>query len=230
MHGKFILTREQVRRIDELAQTEYGLPGIVLMENAGSGAARIIDQHYGPRGVARVVCGTGNNGGDGLVIARHLHIFGWKIQVLVAGQIESMTPDCAVNDRVMQAMHLQRHVAADIDELPDELDTMGADTVIIDALLGTGFKGVVRPMQAALIDRLNALPKKAMVAIDVPSGLDCDSGLPGGSAIRADLTITFVAEKPGFLTESGRSHVGQCHVVGIGIPPELIDRVAGTSK
>ena len=212
--------------MDELAQTEYGLPGIVLMENAGSGAARIIDERYGPRGTVSIVCGTGNNGGDGLVVARHLHNAGWTIRVLVAGDLSSMTADCAANDRVIRAMKVSRLVAQDEHSLLDWCKSIPPDGAVVDALLGTGFRGDVRSPTAALIDEINKSAKRSMVSLDVPSGLDCDTGEPGGTAIRADLTITFVAMKPGFLMDSGRRHTGECQVVDIGAPHELVQRVA----
>ena len=218
-----VLTRDQVRRVDELAQSKYGLAGIVLMENAGRGAAELIDRLYGPRGQSLVACGIGNNGGDGLVVARHLHILGWRVTVIIAGDPDSMSSDCAANDRVVRAMDLPRHVALD-GSWPGGLVT-NEQMIIVDALLGTGFRGQVRPLPSALVERLNTFPKRAMVAIDVPSGLDCDTGQPGGTAIQADVTITFAALKPGLLTEGGRRYSGSCHVVGIGVPPELLEVV-----
>lgn len=224
MKAEWVLTRKQVRRIDELAQRRYGLAGLVLMENAGRGAAQVIDREFGPGGSALIVCGTGNNGGDGLVIARHLHNAGWEVRVLIADDPESMSPDCAANDRVVRAMGLER--AVNENEFEGFLGRAGKDTVVVDALLGTGFHGVVRPALADLIEHLNTMSKASTVAIDVPSGLDCDTGEPGGTAIRADLTITFVAMKPGFFTESGKQYAGRCEVVDIGVPVELIGEVA----
>lgn len=224
-----VLTRMQTRQVDELAQSTYGLAGIVLMENAGANAARIIRERHGDRAKALICCGTGNNGGDGLVIARHLHNAGWSVVVLIAGRVESMSPDCARDDAVVQKMPIPRFVASDRTRML-ACATLDQDTVVIDALLGTGFQGHVRADLAALIDRLNEAPKKSMVAIDVPSGLDCDTGIPGGVAIRADLTITFVAAKPGFFTESGRDFVGEIVIAEIGAPRELIDQIAGESS
>lgn len=225
MIADFILTREQVRKVDLLAQSEYGIPGLILMENAGNGATRTIESLYGPGGKALVACGTGNNGGDGLVIARHLHNLGWNVVVLIVGNIESMSPDCAANDRIIRAMKLNRVVAANKDEAEAACGLIQSETVVVDALLGTGFSGTVRNPIAAFIEQINLTPKRATVSIDVPSGLDCDSGFPGGLAIRADHTITFVAMKPGFATDSGRKFTGNCHVVDIGVPKALIDQV-----
>ena len=229
MENGLVLTRERVRRIDELAQAEYGLAGLVLMENAGSGAARIIDEEYGPCGLACIACGTGNNGGDGLVIARHLHNAGWTVSVLVVGNPASMTADCAANDRVIRAMGIKPAAIEHVADIGESLDDIGPNTVIVDALLGTGFRGEVRSPMSEVIHRLNDSRKRAMVAVDVPSGLDCDTGEPCSATIRADLTITFVALKPGLMNAAGRSYAGKCRVVGIGAPLELITRVAKES-
>lgn len=223
MEHPVVLSRDEVRRVDELAQSRYGLAGIVLMENAGRGAAESVDRHYGPQGHALIACGTGNNGGDGLVIARHLHILGWEVQVLIAGNPASMSPDCAANNQVVCAMQLPRFVTLD-GSVPNEFRCTER-TVILDALLGTGFRGQVRPVMRALIERLNSLPRRALVAVDVPSGVDCDTGKPGVAAIKADLTITFVASKPGLRTTVGASYAGNCEVVGIGVPPRLIEEI-----
>ena len=220
-----VLSRDQVRRIDDLAIDDYGLAGIILMENAGRGAAEIIDRAYGPHGSAFIACGTGNNGGDGLVIARHLYNAGWSVRVMIAGDASKLSPDAATNDRIIQAMDIERIVAADGAAQQDLAKSIHLREAVIDALLGTGFQGRVRTPLAELIDALNAAPKHAMVAVDVPSGLDCDTGECGGVAIRADLTITFVALKKGFLAEHARPRVGRCEVVDIGVPRDLIRRI-----
>jgi NAD(P)H-hydrate epimerase len=228
MAGGLILSRDQLRRVDALAQSRYGITSLVLMENAGRGASEAIDRGYGPRGTALVACGTGNNGGDGLVIARHLNVAGWTVRVLIAGDPAAMSADCAANDRIVLAMNLPRFVSPD-GAWPADLAT-DERTIVVDALLGTGFSGALRPAMRMHIENLNACPKRAMVAVDVPSGMDCDTGEPAGAAIQADRTITFVAAKPGFETPTGGRLVGECEVVGIGVPPELIAAVsaAGT--
>ncbi len=225
-----VLSRDQVRRIDDLAINDYNVAGIVLMENAGRGAAEIIDRAYGPHGSAFIACGTGNNGGDGFVIARHLHNTGWSVRVMIAGDASKLSPDAATNNRIIHAMGLQPIIAADAESQRRAMESARPDEVLIDALLGTGFQGRVRSPLAELIDALNAAPKRAMVAVDVPSGLDCDTGEPGGVAIRADITITFVAIKKGFLAERACPYVGRCEVVDIGAPQELIRRVASEAQ
>lgn len=221
-----VLTREQVRRIDKLAMEEYGLHGIVLMENAGRNAAQIIDAEYGPDGRAFVVCGTGNNGGDGFVIARHLHNRGWAVRVLLAGDEARLSADCAANYRVARAMGLSLTVAADAATQAAALATIAADEVIVDALLGTGFAGEVRSPLAELIAGLGRMQRRGLVAVDVPSGLDCETGAPAAATVRADLTITFVAVKRGFLQEVARPYVGQLVTADIGVPHELVEQVA----
>ncbi len=221
-----VLSRDQIRRIDELAINEYGIPGIVLMENAGRGAAGIIDRTFGPRGGALVVCGTGNNGGDGFVIARHLHNTGWSVRILIAGDPSRMSPDAAANDRIIQAMKLERIVTADGEHQRRVAESIDENEVVVDALLGTGFSGTVRSPLAELIAILNESNKRAMVAVDVPSGLDCDTGKPGGVAIQAHLTTTFVAAKKGFFVEPSEAYVGRVEVVDVGAPVELVGRVA----
>lgn len=223
------LTRDQVRRVDALAIDELGIPGVVLMENAGANATRIILERY-PDSYQRryvIVCGTGNNGGDGFVIARHLHNAGATIMVRVCGHPERMAPDAQVHGNIVFEMGVDL-LATDHPLVTHILPRFSADDVIIDAIFGTGFHGAVRRPLAKVIAAMNAAPRHAMVAIDVPSGLDCDTGKPADSTIRADLTITFVANKVGFLKPAARPYVGEVVVAGIGAPPELIDRVLQT--
>lgn len=220
------LTREQVRRIDQLAVERYGIPGLILMENAGRGATEIIREVYGPKSAAFIVCGGGNNGGDGCVIARHLHNAGWNVRLLMTGDPSKHTPDTRTNFCIVQAMEIPLVVALDRDKQNASVPELNDEHVIVDALLGTGFTGRVRSPTAELILALNASRKRAMVAIDVPSGLDCDTGLPSNATIAADLTITFVAEKVGFATVSAARFTGEVRVVDIGAPRELLAGVA----
>ena len=220
------LTREQVRRVDELAIRRYGIAGLALMENAGRNAAAIIDRAYGPSGRAFICCGTGNNGGDGCVIARHLHNAGWSVRVLLVGEASRMTPDTSANLHIIQAMGLNPITAVDADAQSALARSITEDEVVVDALLGTGFSGEVRSPLAELIHAINAAGKRAVVAIDLPSGLDCDSGIPAAATIRADLTITFVARKTGFGSPQAGAFLGRVEVADIGAPRELIAEVA----
>ena len=220
------LTRDQVRRIDRLAIERYGITGLVLMENAGRNAAGIIREAYGQTGKAFICCGIGNNGGDGCVIARHLHNAGWSVRLMIVGDPSRMTPDTKANYAIVEAMELGRTIAPSWEAQRAAVESIGDDEVVVDALLGTGFSGEVRSPTAELIDAVNTAAKRALVAIDVPSGLDCDNGAPSNATIIADLTITFVASKSGFTATSAARYVGRIEVADIGAPRELIAEVS----
>ncbi|MFQ5495317.1 MAG: NAD(P)H-hydrate epimerase [Phycisphaerae bacterium] len=219
------LTRDQVRRVDQLAIERYGIAGVVLMENAGRGAAGVIRANFGDGGAAVILCGAGNNGGDGLVIARHLHNAGWTVRTALAGNAERMTPDARINHDIVRAMGLEIRAVPDARAVEVIVETIQPREIVVDALLGTGFRGAVRQPLADLIGGINGVDKRAVVAIDVPSGLDCDSGAASNATVRADLTITFVAPKIGFCHDAAASYVGRVEVVGIGAPRELLDEV-----
>lgn len=218
------LSRDQVRRVDRLAMAEYGMSGLVLMENAGRGASEIVDRKYGPHASVLIVCGTGNNGGDGFVIARHLHNKGWNVRLAVTANVEKLTPDAGANAYITDKIGLATMIVDTRPAIQLLSDSIAGDAVIIDALLGTGFSGCVREPTASLIHMLNCVPRRALIAIDIPSGLDCDTGVAGGVAIKADHTITFVAPKVGFDAEGAGQYLGTIHVVDIGCPKDLIDQ------
>lgn len=248
------LTREQVRAVDRLAMQELGIPGVVLMENAGRNAVesilRFMQERGGKPGSALIFCGGGNNGGDGYVIARHLHNQGVRVRILAHKPINDLTGDAATHARICQNMNL------DIQPTPGRgvLQHAGTEptppTLLIDALLGTGFTGELRPDMLGLIQHINAQRDTTnppiVVAIDLPSGLDCDTGRPPPPppdsspldnppttrqgvlqhAVQADLTVTFVAPKLGFTQPAAWPYLGKFEVADIGVPPELIDRVS----
>jgi NAD(P)H-hydrate epimerase len=217
------LTREQVRRIDQMAMDRYGLTGLVLMENAGRNAADIIDRAYQPAGSVIIFCGAGNNGGDGYVIARHLHNANWGVRVVAAGDRSKMTPDARANCAIIEAMDLDLLDAPDRERQRAAVESISPQDIVIDALLGTGFQGEVRSPTDALISGINKMPRRALVAIDVPSGLDSNTGTSSNATIKADLTITFVALKQGFAAAA--PYVGRIEIADIGAPKELVDAV-----
>lgn len=225
-----VLSRDQVRRVDRLAIERFGMTGLVLMENAGRNAAEIIDRAYGPEGGAHIFCGTGNNGGDGCVIARHLLNRGWRAMVVLTGSRDRMTHDTAANYHILDAMEAAIVLCEDAANQKHAVEGIRKDAVVIDALLGTGFSGSVRAPTDLLIAAINERPKRATVAIDVPSGLDCDTGSVGNAAIRADLTITFVAAKRGFAQPGAGEYLGRVEVADIGAPRVLVDEIAAGDK
>lgn len=222
------LTRAQSRELDRRAIEELGIPGCVLMENAGRGAAEAIvaaRREAGPRRAA-IVCGAGNNGGDGYVVARHLAIRGWTVELAALGDPARLTGDAALNHGICRAMGL---AVAVLDEAGPGAAARGwarAD-VLVDAVLGTGFRGELRPAARATIEAMNAARGPLAVALDVPSGLDADTGRPSDATFRADLTVTFAAPKVGFLAEEAAPWLGRLVVAGIGTPPALVAGVAG---
>lgn len=219
------LTREQVRRVDQYAIERYGLSGLVLMENAGRNVAQVIRKEWGDSSHAVVFCGVGNNGGDGFVIARHVHNAGWSVRLVLAGDPSRMTPDTKTNHDIARAMGLAITVAPDAPSQLRAATSIAPNDVVVDALLGTGFQGNVREPTATLIHAVNDAKKRALIGIDLPSGLDCDSGEPSNATIRAHLTVTFVAEKAGFGNPEASSYLGRVVVVDIGSPRELLDEI-----
>jgi NAD(P)H-hydrate epimerase len=230
------LTRRQARRVDEVASEMLKIPSLILMENAGRGAAEWICQTYhdvlqAESAMVQVICGTGNNGGDGLVIARHLHNCGCRVKVWIVGDRTRLTRDAGVNLCIILAMGLTIVDIVDEEGVEQACNSFKAQDVIVDAMLGTGFSGDVREPMATLIRRINAADCQRVVAIDVPSGLDCDSGTIGNAGTRASATLTFVAPKIGFEIPPAREFLGKVVVKGIGIPPSLVqDVVAEQSR
>ncbi len=215
------LTREEVRDIDRRAIETLGLPGIVLMENAGRGAAELLIE-LGIGGPVTVVTGKGNNGGDGFVIARHLANYGYEVRVLLFADPHDLTGDAATNYHVLRAARMAiRNCAADSDPSQWRNDLVSASW-IVDALLGTGTRGAVREPFVTVIEELNATGVP-ILAVDLPSGLDCDTGEPLGPCIRAAHTATLVAPKQGFEAPGAAAFTGKVQVIDIGVPRSLLE-------
>jgi NAD(P)H-hydrate epimerase len=219
------LTRAQSREADRRAIEEFGIPGVVLMENAGRSATEIIQSvASGSRNVV-ILCGPGNNGGDGYVIARYLANAGLSVQIVLAMARERIRGDAAVHFGVVEKMGLEIVEAQDSPNL-------ALAGIIVDALLGTGSAGDPRSPISELILQINKsrIPGSNVFAIDVPSGLDTDTGIPGSPTVVADHTVTFMASKTGFAAETARACLGQVHVVDIGIPPGIIKACSSGSQ
>jgi NAD(P)H-hydrate epimerase len=222
-----ILNRRQCRDVDRRAIDDYGLPGIVLMENAGRGTAEKLLE-LGARGPVAICCGKGNNGGDGLVIARHLDLRGVPTRVLLWANPNDLAGDAATNWRVHVRAGLPWTVIDDRHDAASLVADLAAADWIVDALLGTGATGEPRPPLAAAIDAINAAGRPVL-AVDLPSGLDCDTGAAAHHTIRAAHTCTFVAMKPGFLVPAAQAYTGKVHVIDIGVPRKLLEEVQGTT-
>ncbi len=217
------LTRDESRQVDRRASEVYGISGLVLMENAGRGVVDRLET-LGIRGTVVICCGRGNNGGDGFVIARHLEIRGYPARVLLWADPEDLAGDAAVNFKILQKSGAPIHVFGQ-GSVPETLEKhLAGAGWIVDALLGTGARGEPRPPIDQAIDRLNA-SGVPILAVDVPSGLDCESGEPASHTIRAAHTCTFVALKTGFAAEAAQRWLGEVHVLDIGAPWRIAEEV-----
>lgn len=213
------LSRDQVREIDQVAIDQFGMTGLVLMENAGRGAAKIIHD-LRPAGKISILCGKGNNGGDGYVIGRHLELAGHRVTICSVVPLVDLAGDAAANAEIARLSGMTIFQADKSSLIEEAIE--GAD-VIVDCLLGTGAKGPLRGVYqdaVAISNRQDAL----RVAIDLPTGVDCDSGEAEDLAFKADHTITFVAAKTGMTKETASCFTGLLHVVDIGVPRKLLTR------
>ena len=214
------MTRAEVREVDRRAIEEFGIPGMVLMENAGRGAADIAQAMLAGIDAPRVLilCGKGNNGGDGFVMARHLHNRGVPVETFYAGKAaDAGEGDGGANLRIVQKMSIPLAEVLTPEEVAALADPLAHYDLIVDALLGTGLQGEPREPTRSLIAAANA-SGRPVLAVDIPSGLDCDTGQALGDAVRATRTATFVAHKMGFTKPEARAYCGAVTVVDIGVP------------
>jgi hydroxyethylthiazole kinase-like uncharacterized protein yjeF len=196
----------EMRAADEWAIEQRGVPGLDLMERAGVGLARVAAAAARP-GPVRVVCGKGNNGGDGLVVARLLREEGREVDVLAVGDLSEAKGDARAN----------------LDRLPGDpprpftADALQGSGAVVDAMLGTGFEGAPREPVAGAIRAINEAGA-AVVACDVPSGVNASTGEVEADAVRANVTATFHGPKIGLYVDPGKEHAGRIEVIEIGIP------------
>jgi NAD(P)H-hydrate epimerase len=247
-----VLTAEQMQKVD--AETiDRVVPGLELMERAGRGVARMILTRYGaaagadeeparraahPRHAA-IFVGSGNNGGDGLVVARHLIEAGWSCSIHLLKPGRECTPDTAKNyQRLVEMPRVRDTRVGSLRELdatrPDWVEQATDDlrdaTVLVDSIFGTGFSGAPRDRGAEMIALINSAASARhlpVVSIDIPSGVNGTTGEVAGEAVRATLTFTIGAVKTGLLFHPGRAHVGELAVIDIGFPPEIVEKHAG---
>ncbi len=218
-------TREEMRELDRKAIEEYKIPGIILMENAGRNVAEeVVKLIQNPQKTkAAILCGKGNNGGDGYVVARHLYNHHVPADVFLVAKISDVLKDgdAAINLRILFHMKIPVREALDISEVNRILKELSSYDIIVDALFGTGLSGEIREPFKTLIEGVNNL-NKPVVSVDIPSGLDCNDGSVLGAAIKAAKTVTFAVSKRGFSLRDGPAHTGEVIVTGISIPKELL--------
>jgi NAD(P)H-hydrate epimerase len=219
------LSRDEVRSIDTKAAQELGMPTVILMENAGRGAAAWIRERGIPvQSQALILCGPGNNGGDGGVVARHLDLWGYAVRVVWFARADRLRGDAAVQFQILARAGFDQTCWDDESAVtPERLDALltKADWVV-DALLGTG---LTRPVEGTLRTVIEAINRcaKPVLALDLPSGLDADTGQPLGAAVRAQATATFVAPKLGFNASGTDAYTGTVTVVDIGVPRAILE-------
>jgi NAD(P)H-hydrate epimerase len=219
------LSRAQLRELDRRAVADYRIPGIVLMENAARAVVdetcRILNGEC--CGSILILCGGGNNGGDGLAVARHLSNRGADVVLGLCCDPASYKGDARINWQIVSAMNIPAE-PFNVSMLSDPLPML-----VVDAIFGTGLTQAPRDPFPAIAQAINnaGLP---VLAVDVPSGMDCDSGIPPGACIRANRTVTFVAEKVGFVNPEARRLLGHVIVGDIGCPVKLIDSVAAFAR
>jgi NAD(P)H-hydrate epimerase len=218
---KPFLSRDEVRQFDRICIETLGISGQVLMENASRGAADwiarylLLDEVKEGSLPVGIVCGGGNNAGDGFAIARRLATHGIETQTLMVTPAAKLSADARANLDIL--MNLNLPVATYDGTLPE-------CRLWVDAIGGTGIEGPLRVELSAIVDQLNAHPSRT-VSIDIPTGMDCDTGEVSGSCIQAAATLTFVSRKVGFENPSAARYLGEVHTFDIGVPPDAVFRL-----
>jgi hydroxyethylthiazole kinase-like uncharacterized protein yjeF len=218
-----VLSRDEVRAFDAWAINELGIPGVVLMENAGRSCAELIKEKLAGVSHSKVCifCGTGNNGGDGYVIARQLLNSGFEVAVIICGERGKIKGDAKINLDVLEGLGQKiEQLNVDGGDIRGRVKDFaaGAD-MLVDAIFGTGLSGKLNDKYKALVESINS-QSCPILAVDIPSGLDCDSGEPLGAAVKASYTVTFAAVKRGFsISKTAGEYTGEVYVASIGVEP-----------
>ena len=220
-----ILTAAEMREVDRLTEERYGIPSLTLMENAGRGVAEYVrarDPAFARRRIV-ILCGKGNNGGDGFVAARHLREMGASPRVFLIAPFADVKGEAAENLARLRGL-IDVHSVMDVatwDSVRPEVD---AAEIVVDALLGTGTRGAAEGLLASVISGVNAA-KPSVIGVDIPSGLNADAGSADGPVMQCDATVTFTAPKRGFFFGRGAEFAGNLVTRRIGSPDDLLDKV-----
>ncbi|RKU20437.1 bifunctional ADP-dependent NAD(P)H-hydrate dehydratase/NAD(P)H-hydrate epimerase [Candidatus Poribacteria bacterium] len=225
-----VVTAAEMRQIDQDTIEGIGIPGIVLMETAGSAIVRAIEQHYPTCQRIGILAGKGNNGGDGIVIARQLAHVGRDVRLFLVSPPDSFTGEAEINLQTAKNLGLRieemlTDAALGSDffvERSTSLAHIASCELLVDAIFGTGLRGTVRDPIATVINAINSLPTPTL-SVDLPSGLDADTGHPLGMCVQADRTVTIGLPKRGLLMHPGAELAGKLEVVDIGFPEQVID-------
>ncbi len=217
-----ILTAEQMKKIDSKAVSDYHIAGGILMENAGIKSVLAMCEMFPDvhKKNILVVCGPGNNGGDGFVIARHLFNLGCQISVVTAAPVNKYKGDAADNLKILSAMGMGVYELHSESSIYEVMNMANFSDIIVDAIFGTGLSKKIEGLYLALINGLNSVPAPKF-AIDIPSGIDGSTGLIMGAAIKASATVTFETPKIGHILDPGSQYIGKLFVADISIPKSL---------
>ncbi|MCB0261370.1 MAG: NAD(P)H-hydrate epimerase, partial [Calditrichaeota bacterium] len=219
-----VVTAAEMREKDRFTIEDIGVPGVVLMENAGRAVSRVIlsklDGVSDP--LVYVFCGKGNNGGDGFVVARHLWNEGVYVRIFCTEAEKQIRGDARVNYNILKNMKLPIEFISSLDDVR-ELENEPPD-MLVDALLGTGIKGAVKGFSGELIDFINQNIETTVVAVDLPSGLNASTPEVAGSAIRANITVTMALPKRCHTFYPAKNYVGELYIADIGIPPFVLSQ------
>jgi len=211
-----------MRAVDAITSRKYGIASIILMENAGkavAGESEKILKKLKNKNIA-VVCGSGNNAGDGFVAARYLHNKGFKVNVILTKSPKSFDGDCKINFCVLKK--LKACISSDFIHIRKA-------GIIIDAVLGTGINGFVKDSAAKAISEING-SKAYKISVDIPSGMNGDTGDIMGSAVKADRTVTFAFQKNAFKNKTSKKHTGKIITADIGIPKAAAEDIIKNEK
>ena len=225
-----VVTAAEMRQIDQDTIEGIGIPGIVLMETAGSAIVRAIEQHYPTYQRIGIFAGKGNNGGDGIVIARQLAHVGRDVHLFLVSSSDSFTGEAQINLQIVKRLTASFGLQAapkgglQIEEILTGTvpTTLASCELLVDAILGTGLRGTVRDPIATIINAINRLPTPVL-SVDLPSGLDADTGHPLGTCIQADRTVTIGLPKRGLLMHPGAELTGKLEIADIGFPAQVVD-------
>jgi hydroxyethylthiazole kinase-like uncharacterized protein yjeF len=211
----------EMREMDRAAVQQYGMPEEILMENAGHGAYTVLSRKIGTRGKRFVaLCGPGNNGGDGFVVARMIHSGGGEVKVLILGEKDQYRGAAATNVSILSRMPVEIREAGSMDEIAG---TVSEADVLIDAMFGTGLSREVEGLYRDVIPWINGSGKR-ILSLDIPSGINGETGHVMGVAVRAYVTVTFGLPKVGNLLYPGYEYCGKLFLTHISFPPSLYER------
>jgi len=217
-----IATTQQIRNIDRRAIKEFGIPGMVLMENAATAVLAEMEHYFeGLAGVrVGIICGKGNNGGDGFALARRLRVRGAVVRVALLASFSEITGDARTNLATLRKTDIEILQKATQSSLAD---VIAWSEIVVDAMLGVGLSTPVKGLFAQAVDLIN-VSDRPVVSVDMPTGIDADTGEVRGTAIKADLTVTMGLLKRGLVLHPGAQYAGRVRVADLGIPGEVIEK------